>query len=169
MAIPGLINEGPSADGPPAVPTRPADTLVPDLVGLAVPEAQALVRALGLRLSFAVWETKVGPWGMVLEQRPTAGALVRQGRRLHVTISARPLVRIPEVQGLPEGSAAELLRRLGFVVLPSEVVTPASDGPADAVVPAGCAISSTPRAGALAAYGTTVTLTVAEALRTPTR
>lgn len=166
MAIPGPVKDGAPVGDSPAAPEHSADVHVPDLVGLAVPEAQALVRSLGLRLSFAVWETTVGPWGMVLEQRPAAGRLVRPGRRLYVTVSARPLVRVPEVQGLPQRSAAELLSRLGFVVSASEVGPP-TDAASIEAVPAGSVVSCVPRAGMLVAYGRTVTIFVA-AVRFPT-
>lgn len=157
MALPGPVQDGPPPGDVLAASARPAHTPVPapDLVGLETPEARTLARSMGLRLSFVVWETSVGPWGMVLEQQPAPGTLVRPGTRLHVVVSARPLVRVPVLRDSSEEAADEILRMLGFERLPSVRQTTGT-------VPAGRVISTTPVGGALVTYGTTVTLTVAQ-------
>lgn len=156
MAIPGPVHDGPPPGDALATSARPATTPLPapDLVGLETAEARSAARALGLRLSFVVWETKIGPWGMVLEQQPTPGTPVRRGTRLHVVVSARPLVRVPDLRGWSEEAADETLRRLGFVRLSNATR-------ADEALPDGHVASTVPAGGALVAYGSVVTLNVA--------
>ena len=40
--------------------------VTPDVIGLDLVEAHRMARRHGLRLTVSVWETKIGPWGMVL-------------------------------------------------------------------------------------------------------
>ena len=157
MALPGPVQDGPPPGDVLAASARPTNAPVPapDLVGLETPEARTVARSMGLRLSFVVWETRVGPWGMVLEQQPAPGTPVPAGTRLHLVVSARPLVRVPELRDSTEEAADEMLRMLGFVRLPSV-------HRATGAVATGRVISTTPVGGALVTYGTTVTLTVAE-------
>jgi eukaryotic-like serine/threonine-protein kinase len=136
----------------------PATCHVPDLIGLDAPEAHMLARAAGVRLSVSVWETRVGPWGMVLEQRPGPRARVRRGTRVQVVVSGRPQAHIPDVVGLDLRTALERLSWLGFVPLVAGRQRSLS-------VPVGHIISTRPSAGTLVAEGSVVALTVARSAR----
>ena len=160
VAIPALADEGPSHGHRPALPTHqasPTDGVpchAPDLVGLPALEAHAAARTAGVRLSVSVWETRVGPWGMVIDQRPAAGSRVRRGGRLSVIVSGQPHAPIPDVRGLPLDAAIERLCWLGFVPLVKARRT--SDR-----VPPGHIITTRPSAGTLLADGSVVALTLA--------
>ena len=134
--------------------SRPA----PDLVGLGFHEAHALAAAAHLRLSVSVWETSVGPWGRILDQRPSPGERVRRGARIRITVSGRPREQVPDVTGLPLGDAIERLVWLGFVPL-------AELRQSSSLVSAGHVVSTRPAPGALLDSGSVVALTVARAQR----
>ncbi len=87
----------------------------PDVIGLEVPEAHRYLRPMGLRLAASVWETKVGPWGRVLSQRPAPGSGVRPGSLIEVVFAGRPHSVVPNVSGLEAELALDALRRSGFV------------------------------------------------------
>ena len=152
---------GATSPGPAAVPSDHQPVLpgggacpAPDLIGLGFTEAHSMASATRLRLSVSVWETNVGPWGRVLDQRPPPGARVRRGGRIVVTVSARPQEQIPDVRGLPLDEAIERLIWLGFVPL-ADVRRPSRLRSASYIV------STRPMAGALLACGSVVALTVA--------
>lgn len=130
----------------------------PDLVGSGFYDAYALANAAGLRLSVSVWETTVGPWGRVLDQRPEPNARLRRGGRIVVIVSGRPQEQIPDVRALPLADAIERLVWLGFVPL-------VESRRASCSVPAGHLLATRPAAGALLACGSVVALTVASAQR----
>ena len=136
---------------------RPA----PDLIGLGFPDTYALVNAAGLRLSVSVWETTVGPWGRVLDQRPAPKDRLRRGGRIAVTISGRPHEQVPDVLGIPLSDSIDRLAWLGFVPLVDSRRSSRS-------VSAGHVLATRPFAGALLPCGSVVALTVASARRDKT-
>lgn len=142
-ARPEAAHEGSTAGGPD----------VPDVVGLDMLEAVRLLRQRGLRLAVSVWETKIGPWGMVLSQEPARGSSLRRGQRVHVVVAGRPHLAVPDVTGLEVGVAMERLRRAGLQ--PVRGVERASR-----TVPRGHVIATRPRAGSLVQDGARVTLEV---------
>lgn len=163
IATPGLVDQEAPAGHPlasavqQAPPRRDSPRCAPDLIGLDALDAHALARDAELRLSVAVWETPIGPWGMVLDQQPSPGAHVRRGSPIRIVVSGRPQLRLPDLRGLPLQTATDELSWLGFV--------PLVDGRrATRSVPAGHVVSSRPAAGTLTAHGSVVALTVA---RTP--
>jgi beta-lactam-binding protein with PASTA domain len=117
-------------------------------------EAHAEAKSAGVRLSVSVWETTVGPWGMVVDQLPDAGTRVRRGGRLRVIVSAPPHAPVPEVSGLPLETAIERLCWLGFVPL-VKARRPSS------TVPAGHVLATYPPAGTHLTDGSVVALTLA--------
>ncbi len=127
----------------------------PDVVGLELVAAHRLARQHRLRLSVSVWETKIGPWGMVLTQQPGDGTQ-QPGECIYVVVAARPHLAIPDVSGLEAGGAMRALRRFGL--LPIRV-----EGRASRTVPAGHVIATRPRAGTLVADGERVTVTISRA------
>ncbi len=124
----------------------------PDVVGLELVAAHRLARLHRLRLSVSVWETKIGPWGMVLSQQP-GGGRQQPGECIHVVVATRPHLVIPDVSGLEAGRAMRALRRFGL--LPIRV-----EGRASRTVPPGHVITTRPRAGTLVADGERVTVTI---------
>lgn len=163
-SIPGLVDLGSPASTPLAAPVHQAiphplgPCLAPDLIGLDAIDAHAIANESGLRLSVAVWETSVGPWGRVLDQQPSPGIRVRRGGRIRLVVSGRPFLPVPDVRGLPMDAAIEQLLWLGFVPI-------ADSRRASRSVPAGHIVSTRPAAGQLAAHGTVVALAIAKAER----
>lgn len=133
---------------------RPA----PDLIGSGFRDAYTLANAVGLRLSVSVWQTTVGPWGRILDQRPEPDGRLRRGGKITVTVSGRPQEQVPDVRALPLTDAIEVLTWLGFVPLVESRRSSCS-------VPAGYVLATRPAAGALLACGSVVALTVASAQR----
>lgn len=127
----------------------------PDVVGLDLIDAHRLARRHRLRLSVSVWETKIGPWGMVLSQQP-GGGRPPSGACIDVIVAARPHLAIPDVGGLEAGQAMRALRRFGL--LPTRV-----EGRASRTIPAGHVIATRPRAGTLVVDGERVTVTISRA------
>ena len=164
VTIPGQRVGGPPPS-PPLVPLDHRASLpgggacpAPDLIGLGFFDAYALVDAAGLRLSVSVWETTVGPWGRVLDQRPAPKGRLRRGSRIAVTVSGRPHEQVPDVRGLPLGDAIDRLVWLGFVPLVDSRRSSRS-------VSAGHVLATRPAAGTLFPCGSVVALTVESAQR----
>ena len=108
----------------------------------------------GVRLSVTVWQTLVGPWGLVLDQSPEPGTRVRRGTRLHVIISGRPHQPVPDVRGLSLEAAIEQLSWLGFIPLTTARLRSREH-------PVGQVIEIRPTAGTVLAHGSVVALSVA--------
>ena len=164
VTIPGQRVGGPPRS-PPLVPLDHQASLpgggacpAPDLIGLGFLDAYALADAAGLRLSASVWETTVGPWGRVLDQRPAPRGRLRRGRRIAVTVSGRPHEQVPDVRGLPLGDAIDRLVWLGFVPL-------ADSRHSSRSISTGHVLGTLPGAGALLPSGSVVALNVASAQR----
>ena len=108
----------------------PTKIEVTNVVGTTVAEARTELRGIGL----SVLITKVAsdePVGTVLRQLPRAGAEVREGARVTVTVSSGPAeLDVPDVTGLDEASAREQLEAAGFEVEATDESTtdPAQDG-----------------------------------------
>lgn len=126
----------------------------PDIVGFEVLDAHAIVKQAGLRLAVSVWETKVGPWGMILSQQPDAGEPLHAGGRIHAVVAGRPHLVIPDVQGMELRAALEALRRLGLQPVVAETRL-------SRTVSAGQVISTRPGAGSLVVDGSRVMVKVA--------
>ena len=164
VTVPGEENTGALPGLPPVPLDQPAGHTnggacpVPDLIGLGSLDAYALASAAGLRLSVSVWQTAVGPWGRVLDQRPGPNGRLRRGGRITVTVSGRPYEQVPDVQALPLADAIERLVWLGFVPLVESRRSSCS-------VSAGHVLATRPAAGALLSCGAVVALNVASAQR----
>lgn len=128
----------------------------PDIVGLEILEAHAVARQAGLRLVVKVWETKLGPWGMILSQSPEAGAGVRPRTRVQAVVAGRPHLTVPDVLGLRLDVAAETLRRAGL-----EPVATTERGTRSAEP--GTVVASRPVVGTVVLHGSRVALTVSRA------
>ncbi len=165
VAEPGLTAAAAAAADVP-LPTAPSHTggrvAVPDLSGLEVLEALHLARQFRLRLSISVWETKIGPWGRVLAQLPTADTSVRSGSRIAVTVAGRPHLTLPDVRGHESSEAMVMLRRSGLHPMLSGERGSRSLAP-------GHVIETRPRPGALVVHGSPVELVTARAPGRPPR
>jgi eukaryotic-like serine/threonine-protein kinase len=127
--------------------------VVPDTIGLNALEAHRLLRAQRLAIAISVWETKIGPWGLVLSQDPEPGSLVAAGSNVTVVVAGRPHLTVPDVRGLPHTVAADILRRAG---LSPDV----SSERGSRSVARGEVIATLPRVGSLVTDGTRITLEV---------
>ncbi len=143
-----------AGSGIPLVGVGPGQVEAPDVIGLELLEAHRLARQHGLRLAVTVWETKIGPWGMVLSQQPGEGNHVQPGARIQVVAAGRPHLTVPDVRGLETGIAVQVLRRIGLLPLNAEER-------ASRLVPPGHVIATRPRAGTLVVDGERVTLVTA--------
>lgn len=109
--------------------TRHNETIeVPDLKGLQVEDAAALITAKNLKYEVvdSVYQ-KEGVPGAILEQIPGGNSNVKYGRTIYLTIQAKnePLVAIPDLEDASLRQAETLLNALGItqiniVSVPSE-------------------------------------------------
>lgn len=139
-----------------ALAARDGAAETPDVVGSEVLDAHRQLRSEGLRMAVSMWETKIGPWGMVLSQQPARGTPLRRGATVHVVIAGRPRLSIPDVRGLEAGSAMVILRRAGLLPLLAEER-------ASRLLPAGHVVATRPRAGTLVFDGDRVGVIMARA------
>src|SRR5690606_34801121 len=85
-----------------------AEVRLPDLVGVQQDDAAAVLRRQGLEpVSFVEYVEGATP-GAVTSQSPAAGAVVKQGRTVHLginTVAAEE--RVPDLLGMQEADAKE--------------------------------------------------------------
>ncbi|HZD60332.1 MAG TPA: PBP1A family penicillin-binding protein [Anaerolineae bacterium] len=128
--------------------------IIPDLIGLT--QGEATKKLTELKLGYNVTNKPFdGSPGQVIEQTPTAGAKVKEGTvvELSVSIKGTPgqnnnqVITVPNVVGMPADQAKIELERLGFVV--SGEYRQSNDPPNQV-------IAQRPLAGFLAEPGSTV-------------
>jgi beta-lactam-binding protein with PASTA domain len=137
---------------PPAAPTVQR-VEVPDVVGAEASAARGELRTAGLRVT-TVAVASQQPIGTVTSQSPRAGAEVRKGARVRLTVSSGPAeVAVPDVTGLDELSARQELERAGFQVQVTDesITEPMQDG---------VVLRQTPSGGSSAEDGAVVTIVV---------
>ncbi len=113
--------------------TTPATRTVPELTGLTLEEARALLEQEDVRVRVRRISSN-GPAGEVLEQSPAPGARVSADTVVVLTVSKASLperVTVPGVEGLLTSEAASLLRQAGLDV---EIRTVSSSAPEGTVV-----------------------------------
>jgi eukaryotic-like serine/threonine-protein kinase len=138
--------------GPPT-PAAPSTIEVPRLVGLPSSEARHTLRELGLRSTQRPVES-TRPNGTVVAQSPRAGARLRKGQSVTLTVSTGPaLVSVPDVVGRDEQAARNELEAAGFEV---EVIEQATD----VVEKDGVVLDQDPAGGASKPKGSVVTITI---------
>ena len=119
----------------PALVQSTATVVLPDVAGLE--EADAVQRLVDLGLVIAdVHEQPSSsvPAGCVVQQSPYAGATVKSGRRVYLTVSSgEETLRMPSLVGMSVREAQLTLRRLGLLV---GIITqaPSDSIPADQIV-----------------------------------
>ena len=137
-----------------AMPPPQPTVAVPDLIGLKSSEARNRLRDLGLRVTQKPTESP-RPKGTVVRQSPGAGARVREGQTVTLTVSTGPTkVEVPDVVGLDEQAARQELEGAGFEVT---VV----DEPTENVDEDGVVLAQNPAGGSSRSEGSPVTITVA--------
>lgn len=130
-----------------------AEVRLPDLVGLPQEQAALLVRREGLEpVSFVEYVADASP-GAVTSQAPVAGAVVKQGRTVHLgvnTVSAE--ARVPDMLGMREEDARARAQELNLP-LGTVVYRPGEQ-------PVGTVVEQTPIGGNRLAAGERVELVV---------
>ena len=112
---------------PPAASTRP----LPDVTGVGVGEARALLEEAGLRVRLRRVESDQ-PAGDVIGQQPGAGARVAGGGLVTLTVSSGPQgATVPDVVGDPASTARRELQEAGLRV---EIERVASSKPVGTVL-----------------------------------
>ena len=114
-------------------PTTPAAATVPELTGLTLEQARALLEQENVRVRVRRISSN-GPVGEVLEQAPAPGTRLSAGTVVVLTVSQASVperVAVPRVEGLLTSEAASLLRQEGLDV---EIRTVRSSQPEGTVV-----------------------------------
>jgi serine/threonine-protein kinase len=147
------------------VSTGEPKAVVPDLVGMTQADAIAALTEAGLAVGEVTTQASAEiDAGRVMAQDPPADTKVERGSRVAIVLSTGPeptptptptatVVQVPSVYGMDVTTATERLESMGFVV---SVRTQASSQPD------GTVIAQDPEAETLAAWGSTVKITVAE-------
>ncbi len=94
------------------------ETKVPKVTGLKLEDAIFLLENADLEpvVGDTTYDAKY-PLGTVVIQKPTAGHLVKEGRRVYVFISGGdPVVRVPNLKGRSLRDAKFSLERLGLKI-----------------------------------------------------
>ena len=113
--------------------TSPDASTVPEVTGLTLDEARALLAASNVQVRVRRVSSE-GPAGEVLEQSPEPGARLSADTVVILTVSKTPVperVTVPRVEGLLASEAASLLRQAGLDV---EIETVRSSQPEGTVV-----------------------------------
>jgi serine/threonine-protein kinase len=113
------VSQGPTTTTTPTTPTRPPGKRIPNVVGLAQRVAVARLQSAGFRVdSYPAASTR--PRGTVTAQRPAGGTRAAPSSvvRLDVSLGSgrRPLRTVPDVVGMTEAQAKQVLVRTGFTV-----------------------------------------------------
>ena len=145
---------GLGGDGEPATPTNPEGAPlveVPDVVGLGATDAQAQLRAEGLKdvVEYEI-NTEVAE-NTVFRQSPAAGQRIGEGDTVLLTVSQAEESLVPPVRGRNSIDARELLTRAGYTVI-------ALEGPSQAE--AGIVVDQDPPARTELPQGEAVTITI---------
>jgi beta-lactam-binding protein with PASTA domain len=137
--------------------------VLPELTGLTVDEADALLRAQGVVLQLgeqpydeSVPAGSIVSWTVPDQPGLTAGNSVVPGTTVLVTVSAGPAPRVvPELTGLSLADATAALQTLGLTI------AQAPDG-FDPVVPVGAVAQQDPAPGTEVVKGSTVTIVISK-------
>jgi len=113
------VSQGATTTTTPTTPTRPPGTRVPNVVGLAQRVAVARLQSAGFRVdSYPARSPR--PRGTVTAQGPPGGAraVPKSVVRIDVSLGSgrRPLRTVPDVVGMTETQAKQVLVQAGFTV-----------------------------------------------------
>ncbi|MGI9097972.1 MAG: PASTA domain-containing protein [Solirubrobacteraceae bacterium] len=129
---------------------------VPQLVGLAVSEAEFRLRSLGLALEVAASRPDPGvPPGTIVSQKPAAGARVPRGSVVAVVLAAAAeSVEVPDVRNMLFSDAAALLQKSSLVGR--------TTGASPSTLPKGTVLTQNPVAGTRAPSGSAVLMVLSD-------
>jgi len=130
---------------------------VPDIVGKTEQEALAIMQQHELALVQPREQySATVPKGRVMSQLPYAGALVREGRRVYVTVSKGvEMATVPNIKGMTLRDARLAMMRAGLTI--GTVAYEMSDS-----MPANTVMSQSMRAGSESAFGTTCAVVISK-------
>jgi serine/threonine-protein kinase len=127
---------------------------VPNVVGEPVAQARRDLGRLGLGVATKKANDETVVKGSVISQTPAPDVVVSGGEKIHLVVSAGPLIRtVPAVAGIAAEGALFTIGKAGLAL---GTVTQADN----ATVPAGAVISTDPAQGALVARDTPVNVVV---------
>jgi serine/threonine-protein kinase len=108
---------------------------VPEVMGLKFERAQTILDSLGLQARQGEVRPDLKyPLGTVIAQAPAAGAKVRPGRRIYLSVSGgEPIAEIPTLKGRSLRDAKFALERVGLELGPTTYV-PSEDFPPNTVI-----------------------------------
>ncbi len=128
---------------------------MPDIVGKTQEAAEASLSQCGLNVSLGYGKSNDIPKGSVISQSVAAGASVRKGNVITITIcTGRETYPVPNVVGKTKADAEAALKEIGFVVEVFESY--------DAKVSEGIVISQDPGTENEQREGTTIKITVSK-------
>lgn len=137
---------------PPAT-TAPPRLTMPNVVGQDLRRARSTLSQAGLRVAgIDSMESDAGP-GTVIDQAPSAGAVIDRGSSARLTIATARLVPVPDLSGLSLDEAEAEAERGGLVI---------GEGPSvisDAAV--GTVVEQAPQPGRRVPRGTRITVALA--------
>ncbi len=142
------------------VSTGPSTVEVPDVVGLALADAQAQLEAVGLTSTATQQPSDEIEEGLVISTNPTAGIAVAPGTSVAILWSSGPEdVEVPDLLGLTADEARAVAGELGL----SLAVVEDPDDPD----PDGFVVEQDPVAGELVPAGSEVTVQLSPATQEP--
>jgi serine/threonine-protein kinase len=113
------VSQGPTTTTTPTTPTRPPGNRVPNVVGLAQRVAVARLQSAGFRVDSYPARSR-RPRGTVIAQAPAGGRRAAPSSVVRIDVSLgsgkRPLRTVPDVVGMPEAQAKQVLVQAGFTV-----------------------------------------------------
>jgi serine/threonine-protein kinase len=134
------------------VSNGPTTVKVPDVLGLAEPDARRRMKRANLRPFSERESSRRVPAGNVIRSDPGPGAAIERESRVTLIVSAGPKqVTVPDVKGQDENDGVRRLREANLSVVVRERE---SSEPVDTI------LEQTPAAGQLVGEGTSVTLFV---------
>lgn len=134
---------------------------VPDVVDLTEAEAISRLEEAGFVVNVVPTPDESKPEGIVISQDPRAGADAEVGSTIELKVSSGPeSIAVPDVEGLEELKARQILENEGFFVRVRRQTSATEEE--------GTVISQDPPAETAAAPGSTVTITVSKGPETTT-
>lgn len=129
------------------------DVPVPDVTGKTFDVASRIMAGAGLGVTMEQGYNPTVPKGQVISQDPVAGALVKQGRTVNLTVSQGPqMVQVPDLTGMTSAEAGATLQQANL--------KPNVTQQASATVPQDQVVSQNPAPGSSIPAGGTVTVVV---------
>lgn len=125
---------------------------VPEVTGLMFERAQSVLDSLGLEPRQSEIRPDMRyPLGTVIAQVPTAGAKVRPGRRIYLSVSGgEPIAEIPSLKGRSLRDAKFALERVGLGLGPTSYM-PSDDFPPNTVIDQATTAGAVVKRGSLVA------------------